>query len=410
MFEQALEDTLRQRRGHLVAQLARSLGLAHLALAEDALQTAALRALADWSANGVPDNPAGWLYRVAHRAAIDILRRDSSSIHLDSDDASLVAPAPAQGGERFSGELHDDELALLFAACHPALPLPSQVALALRALCGFELGVIADGLLTTEAALAQRLARARQQLRDVTLALPAAQELPPRREAVLAALLLMFNAGWQAQARDARALCWEAIRLARAVAAHPAAAHPDADALAALLLLHGARLTGRHDAQGDIVPLPGQPRDRWDHTMVRMGFAHLARAQGASRLSRYHLQAGIAAEHAGAADYASTHWPRIVAYYEALLVLEPGAAPRLGHAIALAEGGAPAAAQQALETLLPSVPEALRPHALAALAHAHQRLGHAALAQEQLDAAIALARNEADRRLLERRRAALVQR
>jgi RNA polymerase sigma-70 factor (ECF subfamily) len=399
-----LAGLLREQRGRLVARLARSLGLAHLALAEDAVQTAALRALDHWPRVGVPDNPAGWLFRVAQRTAIDALRHDAPQQSIDEGDGeAALLPALAPQEERFAGELDDDELALLFAACHPALPVASQVALALRALRGFELSVIADGLLTSEAALAQRLARARTLLRDEPLAVPAGQDLAPRRDAVLHALLLMFNAGWQSSADEARELCWDAIRLARALAAHPAAAHPDADALAALLLLHGARLTGRRDEAGELVPLPGQPRDRWDQGMLRLGMAHLARARRAVALSRWHLQAGIAAEHALAADYASTNWPRIVGYYDALLQIDGGAAPRLSQAIAWAEAGEPSRARAALETLLPTVPEALRAHAHAALSHALVRLDMHAAARTHVLAAIGHTRNDADRRLLERR-------
>ncbi|MFN0182391.1 MAG: DUF6596 domain-containing protein, partial [Aquabacterium sp.] len=202
---------------------------------------------------------------------------------------------------------------------------------------------------------------------------------------------------------DPRRLCWEAIRLARAVAAHPATAHPDADALAATLLLHGARLTGRHDAAGEIVPLPGQPRDRWDAGMVRMGMVHLQRAQAAAALSRWHLLAGIAAEHALAPDYVSTHWPRIIQYYELLMQLDPSAPPRLGQAIALAEGGEPVRAEALLRALLPRLPQALMAHVHAALAHVRQLQGDAAEARGHLQQAVALARHEADRRLLQRR-------
>lgn len=402
-----LEATLRAVRGRLVAHLARSLGLAQLALAEDAVQTAALRALETWPQQGVPANPAGWLYRVARHAAIDRLRADANVEALpDDDDAAPEFSQPAVA-QRFGGELDDDELALLFALCRPEIPLQTQVALALRALGGLELEAIADGLLTTPAALAQRLARARTLLRDAELGLPAGPELATRREAVLSALLLMFNAGWQGRGEDPRTLCWEAIRLTRALAAHPWAAHADADALAALLLFHGARLTGRFDASGDIVPLPGQPRDRWDMGLVRMGFEHLQRAQRAAQLSRFHLQAGIAAEHAIAPDYAHTNWPHILGYYETLVELDPSAAPRLGHAIALAEAGSPQDARERLEALLPQVPAALRAHTLAALAHALARLGELPAARARLAEAIVGAPSDADRRLLQRRAEAL---
>ncbi len=401
-----------------MAHLAHALGLGHLAAAEDAVQRACQRALAYWPADGVPDNPAGWLYRVAWRLAVDQLRADARLQPLPEDDGpapDVLSVPPPEG--RFAGELDDDEMALLFAACHPRLPPASQVALALRAACALELGVIARALLCSEAALAQRLARARSQLAGQPLQVPAGAELPPRREAVLSALMLMFHLGMQAEAGgpctgDAadmrmpgvtRALCWEAIRLARALAEHPAAAHADADALCAVLLLHGARLSGRFDAHGDIVPLPGQPRDRWDAGMLRMGLAHLQAAQRADRLSRWHLLAGIAAEHATAADWAHTDWPAIVRHYALLLQLDPSAAPRLGHAIALAEAGDAPAARAALQALLPQVPAALKPHTLAALARAHQRAGEHGAACEHLRQAVACCEREADRRLLMQR-------
>jgi RNA polymerase sigma-70 factor (ECF subfamily) len=405
-------------RRRLVAHLARALGLPHLGLVEDTVQVACLRALETWPRDGEPDNRAGWLYRVAWRHAVDQLRGEKPADALpDGDDAALpdTLTAPAAEG-RFAGELDDDELALLFAACHPAVPEASQVALALRAACALELRTIADALLTSEAALQQRLARARVALQGVPLEAPAGAELAPRREAVLATLMLMFQAGWRAGGRagdgtsarpESLALAWEAIRLARALAAHPAVAHADADALAALLLLHGARLSGRFDAAGDIVPLAGQDRDRWDASMVRMGMVHLQAAMRAPRLSRWHLLAGIAAEHAMAPDWAQTRWSAIVGYYEQLVAIDPSAAPRLGHAIALAEGGAPQAAREALTALLPQMPEALRPHTLAALARAHERLGERSDARARLHEAILLARTDADARLLARRAQAL---
>lgn len=424
MTGDAITLLLARERPRLVAQLARRHGLAHLGLAEDAVQQACLRAVETWPRDGVPASPAGWLVQVARHALVDQLRvmareapmpdepGDASAEDVDVSASSSAAAPPVPAG-RFAGELDDDELALLFAACHPALPVASQVAIALRSLTGLDLATLADALLTTEPALAQRLARARAALVSVPLEVPAGDALPPRREAVLSALWVMFGEGSKAggrqgsrEAGEARvlALCWEAIRLARALAAHPVTAHGDADALAALLLFHGARLSGRLDDAGDIVPLPGQPRDRWDAGMLRMGFAHLRASQRAERLSRWHVLAGIASEHAVAPDYARTDWARIVAGYALLLRIDPSPAPRLAHAIALAEAGEPAQARERLEALLPEVPVALKPHTLAALARAHERLGDAAAADRWLDAAIAAVRHPADARLLQRRR------
>ena len=407
-----------QVRGRVVAHLARSLGLSHLALAEDAVQAASLRALEVWPAQGVPANPAGWLYRVARHEAIDTLRVAGRHDVWPEDEeaaaASLPVVPPSEG--RFSGELDDEELALLFAACHPALPTASQVAIALRALAGLDLATIAAGLLCSEAALAQRLARARAQIAPEQLRLPAGHELPPRRDAVLTALSLAFHAGARARTRSAgdgaarqaaTTLCGEAIRLARALAAHPAAAHADADALAATLLLHGARLSGQLDEAGDIVLLPGQPRDRWDAGMVRMGLVHLQAAQRATHLSRWHLLAGIAAEHATAPDHARTDWATIAGYYGWLVDADPSAAPRLGHAIALAEAGAPQAALERLRALQGCVPAPLQPHALAAMARAHERLGETDEALKLLQQAADAAPHAADARALRRRAEAI---
>lgn len=405
-----LQAVLATQRRRVVAHLARSLGLSHLALAEDAVQAASLRALEVWPTQGTPANPAGWLYRVARHEAIDALRVAGrhDSLPDDKGDAALPHHSPPQG--RFAGELDDEELALLFTACHPALPLASQVALALRVLAGLDHATIAAALLCSEAALTQRLARARELLQPQSLHLPAGHELPPRREAVLTALALAFHTGARARARGdtaATALCWEAIRLARALANHPVTAHPDAEALAATLLLHGARLTGQLDDSGHIVLLPGQPRDRWDAGMVRMGLMHLQAAQAATQLSRWHLQAGIAAEHATAAEHASTDWPAIAAYYQALLALDPSTAPRLGHAIALAEAGEPALALLHLQALQPDLAPTLAAHGLAAQARACERLGRMDEAVGLLLQAVQQAPHAAEARALAQRAQAL---
>jgi RNA polymerase sigma-70 factor, ECF subfamily len=404
---QELQAILARQRPRVVAHLARSLGLPHLALAEDALQTAALRALEWWPAHGVPANPAGWLYRVARHEAIDALRVAGRHEAWPDDDeaaAALLPAAPAASG-RFAGELDDHELALLFATCHPALPEAQQVSLALQLFTGLEQALLAGALLCTPAALAQRLQRAREALARQPLRVPAGHELPPRREAVHTVLALAFHAGSRARARGDHAalpIAWQAIRLARALAAHPAAGDADTHALAAMLLLHGARLNGQLDDAGHIVPLPGQPRERWDGGMVKMGLAHLQASQNAARLSRWHLLAGIASEHALAPSYAATDWPAIVRFYESLLRIDATPAPRLAHAVALAEAGEPGAALQHLQALLAEVPEGLRPHALAALARAHERRGDAAQARAWLQQAVAAAHPAEARVLAER--------
>ena len=200
-----LQALLATQRRRVVAHLARSLGLSHLALAEDAVQSAALRALEVWPLQGVPANPAGWLFRVVRHEAIDALRVAGRHDAWPEEGAAAEAAlprTPAPSG-RLAGELDDEELALLFTACHPAVPLASQVALALRVMAGLDHATIAAAVLCSEAALTQRLARARVALSPETLRLPAGHELPPRREAVLTVLALAFHAGARPHARSA---------------------------------------------------------------------------------------------------------------------------------------------------------------------------------------------------------------
>lgn len=398
------EGLARREFPRLSAQLLRALGLSHIALAEDALQTALLQAARTWPLQGWPENPTGWLYRVAWRAAIDQLRREAPLQPLDEMPAELPA-TPPHSGERFAAELDDEELQLLFACCHPSLPLASQVALSLRLLTGLPLQTMAAGLLCSEAALAQRLARARQLLAGQDLALPVPTELPARRAGVLAALYLMFNEGYQSAGQGrtpvlSKQLCWEAIRLARALALHPSSAAAEADALAALLLLHGARLDGRLDASGDLVRLPEQARERWDRRMVEMGLRHLQRAQRGQVLSSYHLQACIAAEHAHAPSWEATNWASVLHFYEALLALDSSSGPRLGHAVALAQAHGAATGLAQLEEHWRQFETQPLPYAWAARAQWRQALGQIEAARVDYAEALRRARHPAERRQL----------
>jgi len=398
--------------GRLVGVLTRTHRLADPALAEDAVQHAMLQATRLWPAGGAPDAPMAWLTTVARNHLRDALRARSGEVAFDSDtaDASLAASVEA-AAPSLAGELTDDELALMFACCDPALPVATQVALALKTVCGFSLREIAAGLLSDEAAVAQRLTRARRHLaaRREPVALPAGAELARRRDAALVAIQLLFNEGYASSGVAADAspqrpdLCREAIRLARALAAHAATAHPDADALAALLLLQGAWLGARVDAQGDWRLLEEHDRSQWDGAMIAAGLAHLQHAQRAAALSPWHLRAGIASEYVTAPSFSQTRWDAIVAGYDALLVLEDAPATRLARAVALsyAAGEGPALAQ--LATLIDDLPPALKSYGLAARGELLRRLGRRQEAIAALETALTITAPPAARRLLTRR-------
>ena len=398
----------REQHGRLLALLLRHAGLARLAAAEDALQQAMLAALRHWPFDGVPQRPEAWLYEVARRALVDE-HRGSARRETGHDLETLPAASSEAPVERFARELDDDELALLFAVCHPALPPASQVALALRTLGGFGLRELSAGLLVSEAALAQRLKRARDELaaRGEALAVPAPTELPARRDAVLAAIYLMFNEGYQSAAGDTyarRELCFEAIRLARALAAHPATGAAVAEAFAATLCLHAARLGGRIDADGAPLLLPEQPRERWDRGLVALGLRHLDRARAGAALTRWHCEAAIAAAHATAARHEDTDWPAIVDWYERLLALAPSPAARLAHAIAIGAAHGPAAGLAAVDAVLPQLPRERYPFGHAARGDFLARLGQRDAAHAAFTEALSQARSDAERTLLARKR------
>lgn len=406
--------------GRLVGVLTRTHRLADPSLAEDAVQHAMLQAVRLWPTAGVPEQPVAWLTTVARHHLLDVLRAHAREVAFDDGPHAAAGTAPvadhalAPPEAAATGEVSDDELALLFACCDPALPVASQLALALKTVCGFSLREIAAGLHSDEAAIAQRLARARRLLaaRHEAVAVPAGADLPPRRDAALRAIHLLFNEGYTATAApDGPAqrpdLCREAIRLARVLAAHPASAHPDADALAALLLLQGAWLGTRVDAHGDWRLLEEHDRSHWDPAMLSAGLAHLQRAQRATALSAWHLRAGIAAEHATAPSFTDTRWDVIVRHYDTLLGLEDAPGIRLARTVALAHARGPALALRPLQALLPDLPDALRAHGHAALAEVLRHLGRPDEARQALQSAVALAPTTAARRLLERRRARL---
>jgi RNA polymerase sigma-70 factor (ECF subfamily) len=397
--------------GRIVGLLARQYRLADPSLAEDATQHALLQALRHWPIAGTPDEPLAWLTTVARRHLLDALRASARLGPADELAADNEPCAPLSDA-RAAGELGDDELALLFACCDPALPLASQVALALKVVCGFSMSEIAAGLLTGEAALAQRMARARKRLtaRGKAIAMPAGRALPPRREAALNSIHLLFNEGFAASSGGAGQrpdLCREAIRLARSIAAHPATSHPDADALAALLLLHGARLPSRVDSKGNWLLLAEQNRALWDRQMIAAGLAHLQHSQRADCLSAWHLRACIAAEHAAAPSFAETPWDHILRLYDLLLRLDPAPTTQLARAIALGQVHGPRSGLAALATVLPVLPPSARAYGLAAkaqwLADTDDRSG----AIDLLEIAIGCAPQSAAKRLLQQRRANL---
>jgi RNA polymerase sigma-70 factor (ECF subfamily) len=396
-----VEALARDSTSRLVAALARRLGAGRIDTAEDAVQHALMRALSLWPFKGVPDRPEAWLATVARNRALDLLRGATRGAAL-AEELEPFASAPAESEGRFDRELNDDELALLFAVCHPALSPEVRVTFALKTVCGLTVPQIAAGLLSEPTTIAQRLVRARKQLEasNVAIETPPPDVLADRAEAVRTALFLMFNEGYSASSGDALVqpeFCVEAVRLSRALAAHPVTRSPASDAHAALLALTAARLPTRVGPDGVAQLLEDQPREQWDRGLIALGLGHLDRSARGSELTVWHLRAEIAAVHALAPSSADTDWPRIVAIYDQLREIDPSPVVELARAVALGRARGPAEGLAALPA-----PDG-NPYGHAATAVFLTELGRTDEARDHFEKARSLARTEPERRLLERR-------
>jgi RNA polymerase sigma-70 factor (ECF subfamily) len=404
-----VEHLFRRQAGRMVARLTRLLGPAHVDLAEDSVQEAMLRALQTWPYQGMPDNAAGWLFRVAHNAAIDVVRRarvygeKTDEIVAGLTQSALVAPHDVDVDE----QLRDEELSMICMCCHPEIPRDARVALSLKTLGGFSVREIARAFLADESAIAQRLVRAKRQIRErrLTLAMPGGPELTRRLDSVLDVIYLMFNEGYTAHEGAAlirQDLCLEALRLGRLVAASSIAA-PRVHALVALMALQAARLPARVDEAGDLVLLDDQDRGRWDQRLIVLGFQHFERSMAGDEVSAYHAQAAIAVTHARAGDPGSVDWPLILHLYDQLIAIDPTPIVALNRAVTVAKVRGPA---EALALVEPLELDPTLDHYHLLLAVRGQLLLELARSAEAADCfrrALACACSEPERRFLQRR-------
>jgi RNA polymerase sigma factor (sigma-70 family) len=386
-----LARVVRDHAGRLAASLVHLVG--DFTAAEDLVQDAVEAALTHWPAEGIPERPDAWLYTVARRRGLDVLRRDSR--HRTK---LALVPWPAQPKP-------DDRLRLIFTCCHPALPRTAQVALTLRVVCGLTTAQIAKAFLVPESTVAQRISRAKRKISDagIPYRIPAADELGDRLAEVLTVIYLLFNEGYlstgsqQAQFRD---LVDDAEFLATML--HQLMpTEPEVAGLLALIRLHRARAAARFDPDGGIIQLQCQDRSRWDRQAIADAARLIARAAAAKRPGPYQLQAAIAACHAEAERWEDTDWTQIVVLYDMLLHVAPSPVIRLHRAIALRYVAGPAAALSEVDAL----GEALDDYHLfhAARAELLRDLGRADQARAADQQALTLTANPAEQSLLRQR-------
>lgn len=402
--QELVEGVYRSDSRQVLATLIRLLG--DFDAAEEALHDAFTAAVDQWSREGVPANPRAWLVSTGRFKAIDGMRRRA---RFDASLPELARHIESSQGELDAGEeegVEDDRLRLIFTCCHPALSPDAQVAMTLREVCGLTTEEIARAFLAAPSAVAQRIVRAKAKIRHARIPyeVPSARDLPDRLDAVLRVVYLVFNEGYSASSGEAvvrHDLSAEAIRLGRLLVG--LLPDPEAVALLALMLLHDSRRAARATREGDLILLEDQDRSLWNHDQIKEGTALVEQALASRRLGPYMLQAAIAAVHAGAVSPAATDWAQIVSLYDLLMRSDPSPVVELNRAAAVAMRDGPSAGLALIDAILARGDLADYHLAHAARADLCRRLGRKAEARVAYERALALARQEPERRFLRRR-------
>ncbi len=392
----------------MVSVLTRFFGWRNFDLVEDMVQATLADALQAWRVR-LPENPSGWVHRIAKNKVLDALRHDKIG------ERALVQWSEArQQSERdldelfLETEIEDSQLRMIFACCHPHLARENQLALTLKALCGFGIAEIARALLVGEETIKKRLQRATRDLaeRQIALEPPPAAELAGRLDSVHQALYLLFNEGYSSSEGEAaiRAeLCEEAARLCYLLCSHERFSTPSTNALMALMLFHGARLDARLDRHGAILLLEDQDRSQWDERLIGRAVEFLDRSAAGTVMSPYHLEAAIAYHHCTAASFAETDWGAILKLYDALLACHRSPVYLLNRAIVIAQLDGPLAGIRALDETASD--DSLRRYHLfdATRGEFYRRAGDLKQAREHFQAARRKTKSASDRELIDRR-------
>ncbi len=395
----------------MVAVLTKIFGTENLETAEDVVQQTFMDAMQVWKLKGIPDNPAGWLFRVAKNKAIDIIRRNKHSVQYDFSDADRILLTSeytlASTMETFWKEelVKDDLLRMMFTCCHPEISEENQITLILKTLCGFSTAEIAKAFLTSEDTVSKRLYRTKEFFRKekIKLEIPSVDELKERTDAVLNSIYLLFNEGYNsthAESLIRKDLIDEGMMLCRLLTENKFTQLPETFALMALMCFHSARSDSRLTPEGEIILLPYQDRSKWNYELIGEGNDYLNKAAFGKSISTYHLEAAIAWEHCIAENFSTTNWQRILELYEWLNKVAPSPISELNKAVAIMQVHGAKAAYMAIDQITDKkkLETFYLYHSL--LGEIYARLGDTAEARTHFDRAIHLTQSETEKKML----------
>jgi len=339
---ESIDHLFRHEYGKMVAVMTKTFSSANIQLAEDVVQEAMLEAVNQWSYKGIPDNPVGWLYKVARYKAINILKREKNTSEPWSEKVLSDWSEPKQTIFT-TKEIADDQLRMMFTCCHPSISPDSQIALTLKTLCGFSISEIANAFLTSNENINKKLVRARSTIRgaNIPFEVPVGKELKPRLMSVLETIYLLFNEGYHSSSGNDLIrfeLCEEAIRLAEIIATNfNLLPTPGVHALLALMSLNAARFNSRVDSYDNMIDLEHQDRTKWDKELILKGLAYLDRSLPPKEVSVYHILATISAHHCTAQSFKDTDWENILSLYDSLAEIDSSPIVLLNRAIVVSK-------------------------------------------------------------------------
>lgn len=411
-IEETIDHLFRHEWGKLLSVLTKLFGPQNLQLAEDVVQDTLLTALSNWKINGLPQNPSAWLFTAARNKAVDVLRQQKRKSVFAKNITPLLQSeytlAPTVKEMVNSNTIDDDQLRMMFVCCHPALSAEAQVSLILKTLCGFNVTEIARAFVISYDAVEKRLYRARQTFRDnkVEFELPPAEELENRLETVLMAIYLLFNEGYNStnhQDLIRNDLMNEAMRLCELICRSPSVNHANTHALMALMCFTASRNNARLDEEGNILLLKQQDRTKWNRALIETGVYHLEESAAGETISKYHIEAGIAYEHAQARDYDHTNWNNILHCYNLLYQLYPTPIIALNKAIVVSELRGAAEGIKAIEAIHDLA--SLKKYYLlpATLGELYWQIGEYNKAKDYFDEAITLTQSAIEKKLLQQK-------